>query len=74
MSAILLVAACAMVTGACSFAAIGEWAADGPQRVLAALGARRDRRCGRYRAPDEATLRRTLQGLDGDSLDTAIGA
>jgi predicted transposase YbfD/YdcC len=38
------------------------------------LGTRRDRRTGLHRAPDEATLRRVLQAVDGDLLDTAIGA
>jgi predicted transposase YbfD/YdcC len=71
---ILLVAAAAVLAGARSFTAIGEWAADAPQHVLKTLGARRDRHHGRYRAPDEATLRRALQAVDGDLLDTAIGA
>jgi predicted transposase YbfD/YdcC len=71
---ILLVAAAAVLTGARSFTAIGEWAADAPQHVLKALGTRRDRHHGCYRAPDEATLRRALQAVDGDLLDTAIGA
>ncbi|MEC3979665.1 ISAs1 family transposase [Amycolatopsis sp. H20-H5] len=39
-----------------------------------AAGHRQDRHHGRYRAPDEATLRRVLQAVDGDLLDTAIGA
>lgn len=71
---ILLVAAAAVIAGARSFTAIGEWAADAPQNVLQMLGTRRDRHHGRYRAPDEATLRRVLQTVDGDLLDTAIGA
>jgi predicted transposase YbfD/YdcC len=71
---ILLVAAAAVLTGARSFTAIGEWAADAPQHVLKTLGTRRDRHHDRYRAPDEATLRRALQAVDGDLLDTAIGA
>nr|WP_308050735.1 hypothetical protein [Streptomyces sp. TRM72054] len=33
--AVLLIACSAVVTGATSFAAIGEWAADAPQDVLA---------------------------------------
>lgn len=71
---ILLVAAAAVLAGARSFAAIGEWAGDAPQHVLETLGTRRDRHHGRYQAPDEATLRRGLQAVDGDLLDTAIGA
>ncbi|WP_172638870.1 transposase family protein [Streptomyces tailanensis] len=38
--AVLLIACSAVVTGATSFVAISEWAADAPQNVLARLGAR----------------------------------
>ena len=74
ITTILLIAAAAALTGARSFAAIGEWAADLPQHLLAVLGARMDRRRGHYRAPEEATLRRVLGSVDGDALDDAIGA
>ena len=40
--AILAMAAAAVLTGARSMTAIAEWAADTPQSVRAALGARRD--------------------------------
>lgn len=60
ITTILLITAAAVLTGARSFAAIGEWAADLPQHLLASLGARRDRRHGIYQAPTEATLRRVL--------------
>jgi predicted transposase YbfD/YdcC len=70
---ILVIAAAAVCAGARSFVAIGEWAADAPQRVLALLGARRDPRRGRYLAPDEATVRRALQTVDADAVDAAIG-
>jgi predicted transposase YbfD/YdcC len=74
ITTILLIAAAAALTGARSFTAIGEWAADLPQHLLAALGARIDRRRGLYRAPGEATVRRVLGLVDGDALDVAIGA
>jgi predicted transposase YbfD/YdcC len=66
IGAILAVAVCAVLAGCRSFAAIGEWAANASEQVLAALvvGA-----C----PPCESTIRRTLQRLDGDKLDTAIG-
>ena len=41
-SRVLGVAVCAVLAGARSLAAIGEWAADAPGPVLAALGVRRD--------------------------------
>src|SRR6266540_3599445 len=40
--AILAITAAAVLTGARSLAAVGEWATDAPQPVRAALGARRD--------------------------------
>jgi predicted transposase YbfD/YdcC len=71
---ILLISAAAVIAGSRSYTAIGEWAADAPQHVLAMLGTRWDRRHGEYRVPDEATMRRVMQAVDGDLLDIAIGA
>jgi predicted transposase YbfD/YdcC len=70
---ILGLAAAAVLAGARSIAAIAEWAADAPQPVRAALGARRDGpdHCS---VPAEATIRRTLARLDADVLASAIGA
>jgi hypothetical protein len=62
------------VAGARSLAAIGEWAADAPGPVLAALGARRDPLRRAWRPPGEATVRRVLARVDPDALDRAIGA
>ncbi len=72
LGSILAPAAAAAAAGAQSFTAIGEWAADAPQRVLARLGARFDPRRNRHIAPDEATLRRVLSNIDADDPDTAI--
>jgi predicted transposase YbfD/YdcC len=69
---LLALAAAAVLAGARSFAAIGEWIADVPQRVLAALGARFDSGQARYLAPEESTVRRLTQQIDGDLLDAAI--
>jgi predicted transposase YbfD/YdcC len=66
-------AAAAVLAGARSIAAIAEWAADAPQPVRAALGARRDAP-GHFAVPAEATIRRTLARLDADALAGAIGA
>ncbi|MER5430308.1 ISAs1 family transposase [Streptomyces sp. NPDC002588] len=70
---VLSLAACAVLAGAKSLAAIAEWAADAPPAVPARLG-------GVCREPDrgpvapaEATMRRTLQRIDGDALDMAVG-
>jgi predicted transposase YbfD/YdcC len=74
--AILVFAAAAVLAGARSFTAIAEWAADAPQPVRAALGARRDPLTGRWTwtVPTESTIRRTLARLDAEALAAAIGA
>ena len=66
-------AAAAVLAGARSMAAIAEWAADAPQPIRAALGARRDAP-GHLAVPAEATIRRTLARLDAEALAAAIGA
>jgi hypothetical protein len=71
---ILGIAAAAVAAGCRSFTAIGEWAAEAPQSVLRAMGARFDRTRKVFVAPDEATVRRVLQAVDADALDAAISA
>jgi DDE_Tnp_1-associated len=73
LGAVLAVAVAAVLAGAKSLAAIGEWAADAPQPVLAALGARRDPLRRVYRPPAEATVRRVLARVDPEALDQVIG-
>jgi hypothetical protein len=70
---VLGVAVCAVLAGARSLAAIGEWASDAPCQVLAALGVRRDPWSGVWRPPGEATVRRVLARIDADALDAALG-
>jgi hypothetical protein len=72
--AVLALAAAAVLAGARSFTAIAEWAADAPQPVRAALGARRDALSGCWVVPTEATIRRTLGRLDAHVLAAAVGA
>jgi predicted transposase YbfD/YdcC len=71
--AILAMAAAAVLTGAQSMAAIAEWAADAPQPVRAAFGARRDAP-DRWVVPTEATIRRALARVDPTALAAVIGA
>jgi predicted transposase YbfD/YdcC len=73
LTVVLAVAVVAVLTGARSLAAIGEWASDSPGQVLAALGVRRDL-TGAFRPPGEATVRRVLARIDTDALDRAVGA
>jgi predicted transposase YbfD/YdcC len=63
-SAILFVSVCAVVSGAHSFAAIAEWAADAVEGTLRGMG---------IGAPNASTVRRALSALSGDGFDTAIG-
>ena len=74
LTSLLLAAVAAVLAGARSFTAVGEWAADAPPRVLAALGVRYDPLAGCFRPPDEATFRRVLEALDAAALEAAVGS
>src|SRR5664280_83950 len=65
---ILALGVAAVLTGARSFAAIGEWVADQPCPALARLGVPAGPR------PTESTIRRVFARLDADLLDQVIGA
>jgi predicted transposase YbfD/YdcC len=73
LTSLLLAAVAAVLAGARSFTAVGEWVADAPPQVLASLGVRYDPLAGRFRPPDEATIRRVLEAVDADALDAAVG-
>ncbi|MET8130317.1 ISAs1 family transposase [Streptomyces sp. NPDC005231] len=70
---LLLICACAVVSGARTITEITEWGQRATTTVLEQLGIRRHLP-GRRRAPSHATLTRLLAALDGDALDAAIGA
>ncbi|MFJ5220692.1 ISAs1 family transposase [Streptomyces sp. NPDC088354] len=72
-TALLTAAAAAVLSGAASITAIGEWVADAPQRVLALLGFRPDPLTGLIRPPHSTTIRLVLAAADGDALDRAVG-
>jgi predicted transposase YbfD/YdcC len=74
LTSLLLAAVAAVLAGARSFAAIGEWAADAPPRVLAALGVRYDPLARQFQPPDEATFRRVLESVDAAALEAAVGS
>lgn len=65
---LLAVALAAVVSGAKSFAAIGQWAGDADPDLLAALGIRRST------APSESAIRRAFGRLDATRLDAVLGA
>lgn len=74
LASLLAIATAATLAGARSVAAIGEYAADCPQSVLARLGAKYHpvRRC--YVAPHADTIRRALAAVDTEALDEVVGA
>ncbi|EST37320.1 transposase [Streptomycetaceae bacterium MP113-05] len=73
LTAILLVCACAAVSGARTVDEIAEWTARASETVLMAVGVRRHPLQWR-RAPSRTTIGRVLAAVDGDALDKAIGA
>lgn len=74
LSALVTAAAAGVLAGARSLTAITEWISDAPEWACRALGFPVDPLTGRARAPHPHTLRCLLVQLDGDALDTAIGA
>jgi predicted transposase YbfD/YdcC len=71
---LLLAAVAAVLAGARSLTAVGEWVADAPPQVLATLGIRHNPLAGRFEPPDEATIRQVPQAVDADALDAAVGS
>lgn len=68
LAVLLAVALAAVLTGARSFVAIGEWATDTDPGVLERLGVKT------ARIPCEATLRRAVTGADAAMLARVVGA
>ncbi|MFE7242641.1 ISAs1 family transposase [Streptomyces sp. NPDC057580] len=65
--------ACAVLAGATSLLAVGEWIADAPAHVLERLGLRPDPLMPGRLVPAESTVRRLLARIDGNALDGAVG-
>lgn len=65
MLTILLLGACAVLTGARSFAAIAEYAHDTGRTVLDRVGAG-------TAVPHESTIRRVLQELDPNAVEAVM--
>lgn len=70
---ILAMATCAVLSGAQSYIAIAQWAQNCTQNMLNRLGCSKNRKTGRFTAPSEPTLRRTLQETDAENVDRALG-
>ncbi len=67
LPAILAVGLAAVLAGARSFVAIGEWVAHQPAHALTPLGVP-------GRVPGESTIRRAFTRLEADTLDLILGA
>src|SRR3954454_18160264 len=68
LTGVLAIGACACLTGARPYVAIGEWADAQGQVVLDCL----DEQSAARALPCEATLRRCLQATDAAALDAAV--
>jgi hypothetical protein len=71
--AVLALTACAVLAGATSVLAVGEWIADAPPHILERLGIRLDPLFPKRLLPAETTVRRLLARVHGDALDRAVG-
>lgn len=74
LASLLGMSVAATLAGARTITAIGEFAADCPQPVLEALGAKYHPRLHRFIAPHTDTFRRALAGVDAARLDEVVGA
>ena len=64
---VLATALCAVLAGARSFAALGDWAEDQDTKTLVRLGSKHGR------PPSERTFRRVLGSIDVEELDRCTG-
>ena len=73
LTSMVMMAICAVTSGARSYAAIGEWAGRCTQNQLKRLGARYDHAKKQFIAPSEPTLRRAIQDSDAAAVDGDLG-
>jgi predicted transposase YbfD/YdcC len=74
LTVIMTLVQAAIVSGATSYAAIRHWIASAPDHVLADIGARQNRRTGRFEVPHPDTVLRTLKAVDPAAVDAAYAA
>jgi hypothetical protein len=73
LKSMMMISICAVISGARSYAAIGECAARCTQSQLKRLGARYDYSKKLFIAPSESTLRRSIQSSDAVAVDGNVG-
>jgi len=69
---VLTVTICALLCSATSFAAIAQWATSCTQNMLKRLGCRFNTKTSQYEPPSEPTIRRFLQEVDTEAVDSAL--
>ena len=74
LAVILGIAVLATLRGATSLVAIGEVSKELPQEALRRLSCRISPASGRYVAPEESTIRRSLKAVDADAVDLVTNA
>lgn len=74
MLSVLTTAVCAILSGARSYVAIGEWAQRTDQQMRKRMGCKFHKEKKLFIAPSEPTLRRAIQGVDAVAVDHAINA
>jgi len=65
---VLVLAACAVLAGATSLLAVGEWISNAPPHALEHVGVRLDPLFPKRSLPAETTVRRPLARIDGDAI------
>ncbi|MGP3691747.1 transposase family protein [Streptomyces sp. IBSNAI002] len=73
LASVLLTAACAVLAGARSYLAIGQWARHAPQDTLSRLGFHPRGPLGLRRAASVSTVRRVLAGVCPGGLADLLG-
>ena len=69
---VLTVTICSLLCSATSFAAIAHWATSCTQNMLKRLGCRFNTKTRQYEPPSEPTIRRFLQEVDTEAVDSAL--
>ena len=74
MACILSIAICAILAGARSFIAIGQWSQNTSQATRKRLRCWKHPNTKRFGAPSESTIRRVIGSVDAAAVDNALGS
>jgi hypothetical protein len=73
LASVLTITVLTALAGAGNFRQAGDQAADLPETLLAAAGARISPRTGQREPPSAATIRRVVEGIDAAHADALVG-